>query len=95
MIGYEIIKRPLVTEKTTLQKEQSNQLTFEVAMRANKVEIARAVEKIFNVKVLDVQTMRVSGKTKRRGRILGKTNNWKKAVVRLSPGSRIEFFDGV
>lgn len=95
MIGYEIIRRPLVTEKTTLQKEQANQLTFEVAMRANKVEIARAIEKIFNVKVLDVQTIRMMGKTKRRGKTLGKKNDWKKAIVRLSPGSRIEFFDGV
>ncbi|MEW5736031.1 MAG: 50S ribosomal protein L23 [Thermodesulfobacteriota bacterium] len=95
MIGYEIIRRPLVTEKTTLQKEQANQLTFEVAIKANKVEIARAIEKIFNVKVLDVQTLRVLGKTKRRGKTLGKKNDWKKAVVRLSPGSRIEFFDGV
>ncbi|MFP4475892.1 MAG: 50S ribosomal protein L23 [Desulfatibacillaceae bacterium] len=94
MQEFEILRRPVVTEKSTIQKEDSNQVTFEVARDANKVEIRRAVEKIFNVRVKDVQTLRVTGKKKRRGRIVGKRRDWKKAVVRLAPGQRIEFFDG-
>lgn len=95
MIPYNIIKRPIVTEKTTLQKEATNQVTFEVDRGANRVDIKRAVEKAFQVKVMNVQTMQVTGKVKRRGRILGKRRSWKKAMVRLMPGERIEFFDGV
>jgi large subunit ribosomal protein L23 len=95
MTPYDIIKRPIVTEKTTLQKEAANQVSFEVDRGANRVDIKRAVEKAFQVKVLNVQTMQVTGKVKRRGRILGKRRNWKKAMVRLMPGERIEFFDGV
>jgi large subunit ribosomal protein L23 len=95
MTPYSIIKRPIVTEKTTLQKEESNQVSFEVDRGANRVDIKRAVEKAFQVKVMSVQTMQVTGKVKRRGRILGKRRNWKKAMVRLMPGERIEFFDGV
>lgn len=95
MTSYTIIKRPIVTEKTTLQKESANQVSFEVDRSANRVDIKRAVEKAFQVKVMNVQTMQVTGKVKRRGRILGKRRNWKKAMVRLMPGERIEFFDGV
>ncbi len=95
MIQYDIIKRPLVTEKTTIQKEENNQLSFEVDRRANRVEIKRAVEKIFKVRVANIRTMHVKGKTKRRGRILGKRRDWKKAIVTLMPGERIEFFEGV
>ena len=95
MNAYTIIKRPVVTEKSTIQKEEFNQLTFEVDKKANKVEIARAIEKIFKVKVLDVRTAKVLGKTKRRGRVLGKRRDWKKAMVTLAPGARIDFFDGV
>jgi large subunit ribosomal protein L23 len=84
-----------VTEKTTLQKELANTVTFEVARSANRVDIKRAVEKAFGVKVQSVQTMQVIGKVKRRGPILGKRRNWKKAMVRLMPGERIEFFEGV
>lgn len=95
MIQYDIIKRPLITEKTSLQKELSNQHTFEVDRRANRVEIQRAIEKIFNVKVSAVKTMQVRGKKKQRGRIVGKRRDWKKAVVTLMPGERIDFFEGV
>jgi large subunit ribosomal protein L23 len=95
MIQYEIIKRPLVTEKTNIQKEVSNQVTFEVDRRANRIEIKRAVEKIFNVRVAEVRTLQVKGKTKQRGRIIGKRRDWKKAVVKLMPGERIDFFEGV
>lgn len=95
MNQYDIIKRPVVTEKTNIQKEEFNQVTFEVDKRANRVEIARAVEKIFNVKVANTRTAHVKGKIKRRGRILGKRKDWKKAIVTLMPGERIDFFEGV
>jgi large subunit ribosomal protein L23 len=95
MIPYEIIKRPLITEKTNIQKEEYNKVTFEVDRSANRVEIRRAVEKIFNVRVASVRTMQVNGKIKRRGKIQGKRRNWKKAIVTLMAGERIEFFEGV
>ena len=95
MNQYDIIKRPVITEKTNLQKEESNQVTFEVDKRANRVEITRAIEKIFKVKVAKTRTAHVRGKIKRRGRILGKRKDWKKAVVTLMPGERIDFFEGV
>ena len=92
---YDIIKRPISTEKTTLQKEMLNQVTFEVDRRANRLEIEKHVEEIFNVRVASVRTMQVKGKKKQRGRIIGKRKNWKKAIVKLMPGERIEFFEGV
>jgi large subunit ribosomal protein L23 len=95
MIQYDIIIRPLITEKTSIQKEDFNQVSFEVDRRANRVEIRRAIEKIFNVRVADVRTMQIKGKVKQRGRILGKRKDWKKAVVKLMPGERIDFFEGV
>ena len=95
MTPHDIIKRPLITEKTSIQKEVYNQLTFEVDRRANRVEIKRAIEKIFNVNVAGVKTMQVKGKTKQRGRIAGKRRDWKKAIVTLMPGERIDFFEGV
>ena len=94
MIDYDIIRRPIITEKTNIQKDKANQVTFEVDPRANRIEVKRAVEKIFKVKVADTRTMHVIGKQKRRGRILGKRRNWKKAIVTLMPGERIEFFEG-
>ena len=95
MIQYDIIIRPLITEKTSIQKEEHNQVSFEVDRRANRVEIRRAIEKIFNVRVADVRTMQVKGKVKQRGRIVGKRKDWKKAIVNLMPGERIDFFEGV
>jgi large subunit ribosomal protein L23 len=95
MINYKIIKRPLVTEKTVLMKEKSNQFSFEVDRAANRIEIRRAVEQIFKVRVGSVKTIQVKGKTKQKGRIVGKRKDWKKAIVRLFPGERIEFFEGV
>ncbi len=94
MIAYDIIKRPVVSEKTTFQKEKANQVTFEVRPDANRIEIRRAVEKIFKVKVVGVSTAHVEGKIKRRGRVLGKRRNWKKAVITLAPGERIDIFEG-
>ncbi len=95
MISHETVIRPLITEKTGIQKELNNQLTFEVDRRANRVEIKQAIESIFNVRVAAVKTMQVKGKTKQRGRIIGKRRDWKKAIVKLMPGERIDFFEGV
>jgi large subunit ribosomal protein L23 len=95
MSQYDIIKRPLITEKTSIQKEMANQLTFEVDRQANRIEIRRAIERIFNVRVATVRTMQVKGKVKQRGRIVGKRRDWKKAIVTLQPGERIDFFEGV
>ncbi|MCK4729547.1 MAG: 50S ribosomal protein L23 [Desulfobacterales bacterium] len=95
MNPYEIVKRPLITEKSTIQKEANNQLTFEVDRKANRVEIRHAVEKIFSVRVVRVRTMQTKGKVKRVGRTLGKRRDWKKAIVTLAKGENIEFFEGV
>jgi large subunit ribosomal protein L23 len=92
---YDMIIKPVVTEKTTEQKEGDNQITFEVNPKTNRIEVKRAIENIFNVKVEAVRTMNVKGKVKRRGRVIGKRKNWKKAIVTLMPGQRIDFFDGV
>jgi len=92
---YDIIRRPLNTEKTTLQKELFNQVSFEVDRQANRMEIKDAVERIFNTKVQAVRTIQMKGKVKRRGKIVGKRRDWKKAIVRLMPGQRIDFFEGV
>lgn len=94
MNPYEIVKRPLITEKGSIQKEVSNQLSFEVDRKANRVEIRYAVEKIFNVRVVKVRTMQMKGKVKRVGRTLGKRRDWKKAIVTLAGGENIEFFEG-
>jgi large subunit ribosomal protein L23 len=92
---YDIIRGPVVTEKTTLQKELNNQVTIKVDKRANRVEIKNAVEKNFNTKVKQIRTLQVKGKVKQRGRIIGKRKDWKKAIVTLMPGQRIDFFEGV
>ncbi len=90
----DILIRPLITEKTT-NMMQENKYTFVVPLTANKVEIRQAVEQVFKVKVTDVNTMRVFGKMKRMGRTQGKRPDYKKAIVKLAPGQRIEFFEGV
>ncbi len=95
MRQYDIIYSPVVTEKTTLQKEIANQVTFKVDKKANRVEIKDAVERNFNTKVKQVRTLQVKGKVKQRGRIIGKRQDWKKAIVTLMPGQKIEFFEGV
>jgi large subunit ribosomal protein L23 len=95
MDARDIIRRPLVTEKTTGLISERNQYTFEVAPGANKTEIKGAVEQIFKVKVLAVNTSRRPGKVKRQGRYMGRTPEVRKAVVTLRPGDRIEVFEGV
>ncbi len=91
---HQIIKRPLVTEKSTRQKEAGNQIAFVVDPRANKIQIRQAVERLFKVKVKAVHTMNLVGKRKRMGRSFGWQSDWKKAVVTLREGERIEFFEG-
>jgi large subunit ribosomal protein L23 len=88
---HQIIKRPLITEKSNLQREAGQVVTFEVARDANKIEIKQAVEKAFKVKVKDVRTMVTAGKAKRVGRTVGKRSTVKKAYVTLAEGS-IDFF---
>jgi large subunit ribosomal protein L23 len=90
-----IIVRPLVTEKSHEQLDRHGAYTFVVANDANKIEIAQAIEKQFNVKVKDVRTMRYAGKEKRMGRWVGRKASWKKAVVTLAEGDSIEIFEGV
>ena len=91
---YDVLKGPILTEKSTTQKETANKVTFEVDRRANKIEIKQAVEKIFKVKVIDVHTMIVRGKVKRYKNLLGKRSDWKKAVVTLKPGEKVPFLEG-
>jgi len=91
----DVIKRPLITEKSTLLKGVANTVLFAVDSNANKKEVRDAVEKSFKVKVVDVRTLNVAGKTKRRGRTLGLRPGWKKAIVTLKEGDKIEFFEGV
>ena len=91
----QIIKRPLITEKSNRQKEEGNQIAFVVDPKAGKIQIRQAVEKLFKVKVLSVRTMNVTGKKKRLGRFLGRKSDWKKAIVKLREEDRIEFFEGV
>jgi len=94
MSPTEVVKGPVITEKGTLLGELGNQVIFRVHPRANKIEIGRAVETLFKVKVVKVRTARQLGKMRRVGRHLGRRPNWKKAYVTLGEGSRIDFFEG-
>jgi large subunit ribosomal protein L23 len=89
----QVVVRPLVTEKATTLKDEHNQVSFQVAMDANKIEIRQAVEVIFRVKVTGVRTQVVFGKEKRMGRYLGRRPSWKKAIVTLGEGSKIDLFE--
>lgn len=92
---YQILKRPLVTEKTNALRDNLNDYTFEVATDANKLEIRQAVETLFGVNVKSVRTSIVRGKYRRTRRGTGQRPNWKKAVVTLHEGQMIELFEGV
>ena len=92
---YSVLKKPLITEKGNLMKDELNQITFEVDTRANKIEIKAAVEKIFEVHVVKVHTLNMRGKMKRMGKSQGKKPNWKKAIVTLKEGDNIDLFEGV
>lgn len=89
---YEIIRKPLISEKANLLKDSSQIVTFEVDRGANKIEIKRAVEKAFDVKVKAVNTIQFRGKMKRVGANQGQRNNWKKAYVTLAEGQNIDFY---
>ncbi|MFH1018468.1 MAG: 50S ribosomal protein L23 [Pseudomonadota bacterium] len=91
----QVLKRGVVTEKSSALKELKNQVVFEVERTSTKLEIKNAVEKAFNVKVLHVNTMIVPGKVKKMGKFEGKQANWKKAVVTLKAGEKIEIMEGV
>lgn len=91
---YEVLRRPVITEKNTMLIEH-NKYTFEVAQRANKPQIKEAVEIAFKVKVLSVNVIHVPGKMRRAGRQRGMTPDWKKAIVTLEQGHKIELFEGV
>lgn len=95
MNPYQVIKRPLLTEKTNTLKANNNQLAFEIDFRASKVDVRRAVEKLFEVKVAGISTAIVHGKMKTVGRSRGRQPNWKKAVVTLQEGQNVELFEGV
>lgn len=90
-----IIRKVLITEKGTILRETMRQYFFEVARDANKIEIKRAVESVFQVKVDSVQTMQLKGKVKRQGRWVGRRNDWKKAIVTLQPDQKIELFEQI
>lgn len=92
---YAIIRRPIITEKSTSLKDEHNQVVFEVHLDANKSEIKKAVEKLFKVSVLNVHTQNRQGKRKRLGKTVGRRKNWKKAIVTLKEGQRVDFFEGV
>jgi large subunit ribosomal protein L23 len=94
MHNYEVLRRPLITEKATLLQEGSK-YSFEVASEATKPQVKEAVERAFNVKVTKVNVMTIPGKTRRMGKRQVTTSPWKKAVVSLKPGHKITFFEGV
>jgi large subunit ribosomal protein L23 len=90
-----VIQKALITEKGTALRELRNQYHFQVSRDANKIEIKRAVETIFSVKVSEVRTLQMRGKVKRQGRWLGRRSDWKKAIVTLKPDQKIELFEQI
>jgi large subunit ribosomal protein L23 len=92
---HQVIRKPLVTEKSSIGREERNLVTLAVDPRANKHEVKRAVQELFGVDVLEVRTMRMPHKTRRVGRYMGRKPQWKKAIVRLAEGQKIEFYEGV
>ena len=92
---HNVIRRPLVTEKSNIGREEQNLVTLAVDPNANKHEVRRAVEQLFDVQVVSVRTMRMPRKKRRVGKFVGRKPEWKKAIVRLAEGHSIEFFEGV
>lgn len=93
---YQIILRPIITEKSTLLKDKNREICFEVHPSANKIEIKEATEELFKVKVERVRIQQMKGKMRRVGRNVGRKKNWKKAYVKLKEGEKmIEYFEGV
>ena len=91
----QVVRRALITEKGTALRELRNQYVFEVATDANRIDIKRAVEAIFSVKVRGVRTMQMRGKEKRQGRYVGRRSDWKKAIITLMPDQKIELFEQI
>ncbi|MBC8258487.1 MAG: 50S ribosomal protein L23 [SAR324 cluster bacterium] len=91
---FDVLRAPIMSEKTMTLKEEANQFAFEVDPRANKIQIKESIEKAFKVSVLKIRTMNVRGKKKRLGRYQGYKSSWKKALVTLKQGDTIEFFEG-
>ena len=94
MNRFEIIMRPLDTEKLDRMRDRENKFAFEIDLKANKTEVKQAIEQLFKVKVLDVKTSIVRGKFRRLGRTEGQRPNWKKAIVTLKEGDAIQLFEG-
>jgi large subunit ribosomal protein L23 len=92
---HDVIRKPLVTEKSSIGREEGNLVTLAVDPRANKHDVKRAVEMLFDVEVLRVRTMRMPRKTRRVGKFMGRKPEWKKALVVLAEGQSIEFYEGV
>ena len=94
MNKFEIIKRPLDTEKLDRMRDRENKFAFEIDMRSNKTEVKQAIESLFKVKVVSIKTAIVRGKFRRVGRSEGQRSNWKKAIVTLKEGDAISIFEG-
>lgn len=94
MHAYDLLRRPIITEKNTILMDQ-NKYAFEVAKCANKAQVKEAVEKAFNVRVASVNMITVQSKPRGFGRMKGQRTAWKKAIVTLKPGNKIEIFEGV
>ena len=92
---YDVIRRPLITEKANLDKERRNAYHFEVPVTVDRQEVKEAIERVFDVKVEDVRTIICRGKMKRMGRFFGKRPDWKKAIVTLREGDKIDLFEGM
>ena len=95
MDPYQVLRRPIITEKSSFQSDNLSRYTFEVDVRANKHQVKEAVQEVFSVDVVAVNVIRVRGKQRRWGKVLGRTKDWKKAIVTLRPGQSIQFFEGV
>ena len=92
---HHLIRGPIITEKTHAMREANNKLTLKVDVKANKIEIRKAIETLFKVKVLAVNTIQMMGKKKRLGKSEGKRPDWKKAIVTLAPGEKIAGYEGL
>jgi len=95
MNAQQLVISPLVTERSMVMRDEENKYAFRVHPRATKPEIRKAIEELFDVKVVSVATMNVMGKTKRLGRFVGKRSSWKKAIVKVAEGQTIEIYDAV
>jgi large subunit ribosomal protein L23 len=95
MNAQQVVIKPLVTERSMVMRDDENKYAFQVHLRATKPQIRKAVEELFEVRVVAVSTMNVLGKTKRLGRSVGRRSNWKKAIVTVAEGQKIEIYDAV